>query len=218
KMTYQNQIRPVLFLFYTMETFLNIILFHFYLTALSFIQESQVMVTKNAWYYIYLVSFYVFTVMTLFASVNVCTKNQPSILEEVLRPLVAFVAYTMLTILALYDAATDFTLMYPKMSRDTSQPEEPLKPYFKLIRAQAASSLACSVVYLLHCLIALDVLLSNEEADSELDSMSSEIDFMEQVEDEYQPVRLYVLGSRLQRWLEGFQWFRDYITDGVQDI
>ncbi|KAH8241347.1 hypothetical protein KR032_009242, partial [Drosophila birchii] len=221
KMSYLNQIRPVLFLFYTVETILNIILIHFYLGVLAFIQETTLMTTPfGIWYYLYLVCFYIFTVMTLFACVNVCTKNQPSIAEEVLRPLVAFIAYTMLTLLALYDAEIDFPLMFPKKSNDDPlQPEEPVQPYFKLLRAQAKASLVCSVVYLLHCIIALDVLLSNEDADSEHESLSdNSSEDLETVQGDYQPVRLYVVGTHTQRWLEKFQWFRDYVNEGVQDI
>ncbi|KAH8292257.1 hypothetical protein KR054_007691, partial [Drosophila jambulina] len=219
KMTYLNQIRPVLFLFYTVETVVNIILIHFYLTAMEFIRTTELIDTKYIWYYSYLVFFYVFTVMTLFASVNVCTKNQPSILEEVLRPLVAFVVYTMLTLLALYDADTDFPYMFPKTkNQDLLKPDEPVTPYFKLLRNQATASLACSVIYLLHCLIALDVMLSNEDEDSEQEKLSDDYDLMDKVEDDYQPVRLYVMGTHMQRWLESFKWFRDYISEGVEDI
>ncbi|XP_020815669.1 uncharacterized protein LOC110189780 [Drosophila serrata] len=217
-MSYLNQIRPVLFLFYTVETLVNIILIHYYLSLLNFIHETQELVNKSTWYYSYLVCYYFFTVMTLFACVNVCTKNQPSILEEVLRPLVAFISYTLLTMLALYHAENDFTLMFPKTTnKDLFKPEEKLQSYFKLIRSQATASLACSVVYLLHFLIALDVLLSNDDTDSEIES-SSDSTGMDQIEEDYQPVRLYVLGSYLQRWLETFQWFRDYVSDGLQDI
>ncbi|XP_017036682.1 uncharacterized protein [Drosophila kikkawai] len=218
-MTYINQLRPVLFLFYSVETFINIVLMHYYLSALVFIQETTLFITKYTWYYSYLVFIYFFTVLTLLASVNVCTKNKPSILEEVIRPLVAFIAYTILTFLALFDATENFPFMFVNTANnDVLQPEKPLQPYFKFLRAQATASLSCSVVYLLHCFIALDVLLSNEDSDSEEERLSEDSDIVLEVEAEYTPVRLFVLGSHMQRWLESFQWFRDYINEGVQEI
>lgn len=212
--------RPVLFLFYTVETLVNMFVMNYYLTAFYYIHEANLPVDEELSYMSYLVSFYIFTVLVLFASVNVCTKNQPSILEEVLRPLVGCVLYTVLTLMALYDAETDFFVMHPSPSKeDPLLPEKPVHPYFNLLRNQATASLVCSTIYLLHCLIALDVLLSNEDPDSE-EEKSSDIsdEITDMVESEYEPVKLYVLGSDVQEWLEGFQWFRDYINLGSQNM
>jgi len=100
-------------------------------------------------------------------------------------------------------------------------PEKPMHPYFDNIRLQATISLVISVIFLLHCLIALDVLLSNEDSDDERSSDNSQpSDPSDDIVDEldYVPVRLYVLGGVAQRWLEQYQWFQDFTRSGVSNI
>ncbi|KAH8313154.1 hypothetical protein KR067_001222 [Drosophila pandora] len=210
--SYLCQMRPVLFLFYFVEILVNMFLMYFHLTGFIFMKLDFLPLTDELSHFFYLTCFYVFTVLTMFASVNMCTGNSTRILEEVLRPMAGFVVYTFCSLLTLSDAESDFYIMHSHQTKQhLNLPEAPLHPFLSHMRNQATASLVCSVIYLLHGLIALDVLLSNEDSDSERESSSDPSeDFIAQTD--YVPVRLYVLGGGIQEWLENFEWFRDFIS------
>ncbi|XP_016992580.1 uncharacterized protein [Drosophila takahashii] len=219
---YLYQMRPVLFLFYLVEITVNMILMNFLLENFVFVNLALM-----GWYnflsqFFYLFCIYIFTVLSLFASINLCTGNRCSIVEEVVRPLIGFFVYNICSLMALSDAESDIYILYlDAKPDDILKPEKPLYPYYDNIRSQATISLVCSVIFLLHCLIAVDVLLSNEDSDSERDSTDpSDSDPSDDIVDEmdYVPVRLYVLGGTVQRWLEKFEWFQDFSRSGVSNI
>ncbi|XP_016970484.1 uncharacterized protein LOC108038242 [Drosophila rhopaloa] len=214
---YIYQMRPVLFLFYMVETLVNMFVIHFHLKGFIFITMATMDWLHDLAHSMYLVFFYIFTVLTLFACTNLCTGNHTSIIEEVVRPLAGFIIYTICSLMLLGDAESDFYILYAnEKPEDQILPEKPLHPYFNYLRAQATSSLVASVVYLLHCLIAVDVLLSNEDSDDEKNSSDSFDDIDEELD--YVPVRLYVFGGTVQRWLEQFEWFQEFTTSGVKVI
>ncbi|XP_017113533.1 uncharacterized protein LOC108136720 [Drosophila elegans] len=203
---YIYHMRPVLFLFYMIETMVNMFVIFVHLKGWTRID--------NLGHHLYLVFCYIFTVLTLFASINLCTGNHTSIVEEVVRPLAGFIVYTVCSLMILRDAESDFYILYADTKpEDLILPEKPLHPYFQYMRAQATSTLVASLIYLLHCLIAVDVLLSNEDSDDERetsDELAEELDYV--------PVRLYVLGGTVQHWLEQFEWFQDFTTSGIKVI
>ncbi|KAH8277536.1 uncharacterized protein [Drosophila bipectinata] len=210
--SYLCQMRPVLFVFYFVEILINMFLMYYHLTGFIYMNLNFLPLADELSHYFYLTCFYVFTVLTMFASVNLCTGHRTSILEEVLRPMVGFVVYTFCSLLTLADAESGFYIMYSrKTEQNLNLPEAPLHPYLKLMRGQAVATLVCSVVYLLHGLIALDVLLSNEDSDSERDTSSDPSDDI-LAETNYVPVHLCVLGGTFQEWLENFEWFRDFTS------
>ncbi|KAH8295030.1 hypothetical protein KR018_005935 [Drosophila ironensis] len=203
---YLYQIRPVLFLFYLVETVINLIIMHFHLTGFIFMDLEYLPLFDELTHYFYLLCFYTFTVLTMFASVAVCTGNRTSIMEEVIRPLAGFFIYMICSLMTLADAELDYYLMHSSSyTKNSTLPQQPAHPYMKHMRAQALASLVGGIVYLLHGLIALDVLLSHEDSDSEAGSSSDD-----HARGDYVPVRLYVLGSRVEEWLEQYQWFRDF--------
>ncbi|XP_017067213.2 uncharacterized protein LOC108105249 [Drosophila eugracilis] len=214
---YLYQMRPVLFLFYSVETMVNMVLLHFHLDVFSFINTALMGWFDTLTHYFYMIYFYTFTMVTLFASINLCTGNRTSIVVEVVRPFVGFVMYTICSLLALSDAETDLYILYDKSKpEDILLPEKPLHPYFDILRSMAKTSLVASVIHLLHCLISLDVLLSNDDSDDERGEEAEATD--EEVQSDYLPVRLYVLGGVVQHWLEQFEWFRDYTGSGFSTI
>ncbi|KAH8382849.1 hypothetical protein KR009_005573 [Drosophila setifemur] len=209
--TYLFHMRPVLFLFYFVEMFLNLILMNYHLESMNVELLNEDSIDKELTQYFYLLSFYTFSVLTMFASVNICTGNPTSILEEVVRPLIGFVVYTVCSLMLLAEAEHGFYIVYSDHTDDIRFPEKPLHMFLSYARIQATTTLVCSVVFLLHALIALDVLLSNEDSDSEMESSSdNDNEFVAQVD--YVPVRLYVLGGVFQSWLVRYQWFRDFIS------
>lgn len=210
--SYLCQMRPVLFLFYFVEILINMFLMYYHLTGFIFIKLVFLPLTDELSHYFYLICYYVFTVLTMFASVNMCTGNSTRILEEVLRPLAGFIVYTICSLLVLADAEADFYIYHShKTEQHLNLPEAPMHPFLSQMRSQAVATLVCSVVFLLHGLIALDVLLSNEDSDSERETSSDLLDdFVAQTD--YVPVRLCVLGGGIQEWLENFKWFRDFIS------
>ncbi|XP_016948870.1 uncharacterized protein LOC108023740 [Drosophila biarmipes] len=219
---YLYQMRPVLFLFYIVETAANMVLIHFYLKTFVFVNLALMGWVDLLTQYMYMVCFYIFTVLTTFASINLCTGNHCSIVQEVVRPLLGFLTYTICSLMVLGDAKSDIYVLYSDAKPgDLLRPEKPMHPYFDNIRIQATISLVTSVIFLLHCLIALDVLLSNEDSDDEHSSENSKpSDPSDDIVDEldYVPVRLYVLGGVVQRWLEQYQWFQDFTRNGVSYI
>lgn len=214
---YLYQMRPVLFLFYMVETTANLFVLYYQQKAFVFVNLTTMKWEDVLIQSFYMSFFYIFTVVTLFASINLCTGHRTSIVEEVVRPLIGFVLYTVISLMALGDAETDFYIWYDgRNPDDLLYPEKPLHPFFGSLRDQATASLVSSVIYLLHCLIALDVLLSNDDSDNERESSNSSDDVNEEVD--YVPVRLYVFGGVMQRWLEQFDWFQDFTHSGVTDI
>ncbi|XP_039492331.1 uncharacterized protein LOC120452268 [Drosophila santomea] len=214
---YLYQMRPVLFLFYGVETTVNMFVMYFQLKAFVFVNLTTMEWADALLHYFYMAYFYIYTMVTLFASLNLCTGHRTSIVEEVVRPLVGFVLYTIVSLMALRDAETDFYVWYDEKQRgDILYPEKPLHPFFGSLRDQATACLVASVISLLHCLIALDVLLSNDDSEDERKASDSSDDVVDEVD--YVPVRLYVLGGVVQRWLEQFDWFQDFTQRGVTDI
>ncbi|XP_043655531.1 uncharacterized protein LOC122621656 [Drosophila teissieri] len=214
---YLYQMRPVLFLFYGVETTVNMFVMYFQLKAFVFVNLTTMEWADALLHYFYMAYFYIYTTVTLFASLSLCTGHRTSIVKEVLRPLVGFVLYTIVSLMALRDAETDFYVWYDeKQSGELLYPEKPLHPFFGSLRDLATACLVASVISLLHCLIALDVLLSNDDSEDERKASDSSDDVVDEVD--YVPVRLYVLGGVVQRWLEQFDWFQDFTQRGVTDI
>ncbi|XP_030565281.1 uncharacterized protein LOC115765758 [Drosophila novamexicana] len=199
--------RPVLFQFYTVETILNMLIMFYHIRGflahpLDFLEFRQ-----QFTHYFFSVSFYIFTILTLFASINICTGHQCSLSEEIIRTVCGFVFYITISLLTLEDAESDFHLMYLMVEHE-SEVERPLHPFFEFMRAQALCALTCGVTYLLHAIVVIDVSLSNEE-DSDFERMVDDSDeYSENVE--YIPARLYLLGGLVQTHLEQYEWFYNF--------
>ncbi|XP_022209929.1 uncharacterized protein LOC111065815 [Drosophila obscura] len=208
--TYVYTMRPVLFLFYTAETMVNMMLMGFHIRGFMAEDLSFLPIRDQVTHYFYTITLYIFTVLTIFASINVCSGNKASIMEEIIRSMTGCILYVIISLMTLKDAEMDFHLMYINMM-DPNMPEKPVHPFFAYLRSQAVCSLVCSIIYLLHCLIVVDVLLSSEEySDGDEDERSDEYS---DDDTDYMPVRLYVLGETLQQHLERYHWFREFSHD-----
>ncbi|XP_017145152.1 uncharacterized protein LOC108157557 isoform X2 [Drosophila miranda] len=161
-------LRPVLFLFYTVETVVNIILMGYHIRGFMSLDLSFLPLKDQTTYYIYTVTFYVFTVITAFASISASTGHKAVLLEEFLRSLAGCILFLIMSLMTLKDVENDFHMMYVGMG-DPNLPEKPVHPFFAYLRAQAVCSLVSCIIYLMHCLIVIDVMLSHEEADYDLE-------------------------------------------------
>lgn len=197
-------LRPVLFLFYTVESALSILLMFFHIRGFLTQSLDFLPVHKQINHYFYSACFYIFTVLTLFASINICSGNNYSIGEEVVRTLSGFILHIIISLMTLEHAERDFHMMYIMRIKNEGV-EKPVHPFFEYMRAQAVCSLTCGVVYLLHSILVIDVLLSKPSDD--IDQPDRDED---DLSDDYVPVRLYVLGEWFQSHLERYEWFNDF--------
>lgn len=186
-MSYLNEIRPVLFLFCMMETLASIVLMRFELTGFYVVYKNPKPLVQEWMYFFYLVASYIFTVQNLFSGVSLCTSNELSIPYEVLRPLISCVLHLICSVLALFNAESDF-MNASKKSDDRPLSKKPSHPYFNFnhLRFQGIASMVLSMIHMVHFLVALFVLL------------------YEQVTDEQ--------WSALGDWLNNFQWFRNFTS------
>ncbi|XP_001359954.2 uncharacterized protein [Drosophila pseudoobscura] len=205
--------RPILFVFYTAETVANIFLMGFHISGFMVQDLSFLPVMDQVTHYFFTVTLYAFTVLVFFASINICTGNPASAIEEILRSMAGCILYVTISLMTLKDAEEDFHMMYIHMD-DPIMPEKPVHPFFDYLRAQAVCSLVCSVIFLLHCLIVVDVLLSNEEySDDEADLYDDENENDDDEQYDFMPVHLYVFGESVQLHLERYHWFREFSHD-----
>ncbi|KAH8381425.1 hypothetical protein KR093_004518, partial [Drosophila rubida] len=193
-------VRPVLFMFYTVESVLNMFLMYFHIRGFLTQPLDFLPIWKQINHYFYSASFYVFTVITFFASINICTGHNVSIIEEVVRTFCGFILHFFISLMTLENAERDFHMMYI-MSVKNVGVEKPVHPFFEYMRAQAVCSLIVGVAYLLHAILAIDVMLSSEET-PQVDDVNDD--------SEYVPVRLYVFGELVQSRLEKYEWFNDF--------
>ncbi|KAM8705958.1 hypothetical protein ACLKA7_010284 [Drosophila subpalustris] len=197
-------LRPVLFLFYTVESVLNVLLMYFHIRGFLAQDLEFLPMAKQISHYFYSTCFYIFTVLTFFASINICTGNNYNICEEVVRTLAGFLTHIIISLMTLENAERDFHVMYIMVIQNEGV-EKPVHPFFEYMRSQAVCSLACGVTYLLHGILVIDVLLSGSETDTKQSDVSDNDN-----NDEYVPVRLYVLGEMFHSRLEKYEWFNDF--------
>ncbi|EDV91253.1 uncharacterized protein LOC6568061 [Drosophila grimshawi] len=198
--------RPVLFQFYIMETILNIVVMYTHVKGFLVKPLDFLPVLTQVNHYFYFVSYYTFTVLTIFASINICTGNTFSKYEEIGRSISGFLVYIIASLLTLQNAENDFHLMYI-MGAGNLGVEKAVHPFFRYMRYQALGSLTCGVVYLMHGIMVIDVTLSQDEepnADDNDEASDNRDDY------DFVPVRLYVLGGLVQSKLEQHDWFNEF--------
>lgn len=193
--------RPVLFFFYSLETFLNMVLI--YVHVEGFIKQPIDFLppVSQITQYFYTVSFYIFTAVTMSASTSVTTGHTYYTNEEIIRSFAGFFMYTLISLMTLNNAEKDFHLMYIVL--DESRAKELLHPFFQFMRYQAVLAVVTAVIYLLHCVIVIDVVLCGLVQQG---STSPEFD----AHDEYKPVHVYLLSRRLEIYLEQYKWFVEF--------
>ncbi|KAH8310342.1 hypothetical protein KR044_000866, partial [Drosophila immigrans] len=197
-----TMVRPVLFMFYTVESMLSMLLMYFHIRGFLTHPLDFLPISKQIHHYFYSISFYFFAVITFCSSINICTGHHVSIGKEVIRTLVGCLMHIVISLMTLENAERDFHMMYI-MSVQNVGVEKPVHPFFEYMRAQAVCSLIVGVAYLLHAILAIDVLLSTSE--------SGDRDDLDQGGDmDYEPVRLYIFGEMIQSRLEKYEWFKEF--------
>ncbi|XP_068153692.1 uncharacterized protein [Drosophila tropicalis] len=194
--------RPFLFVFYTLETIFNMFCMAFHITGFHSVDLSMLGWEKQAIHYFYLVAFYVFMVLTLFQSINICTGHTPTILMEIIKASAASCAFTVISLMTMYDAEKDFHLLYlgDEESDDVYIKDEPVHPFFQFMRNQSISSLTCGVLYMLHATILIDVKITS----------ITEGKIYRDEESDYMPIPLYVFGQYVQAKLDSYEWFQEF--------
>lgn len=193
--------RQVLLLFYTLETFLNMMLV--YVHVEGFIKQPMdfLPIISRITHYFYTSSFYIFTAATIWASTSVTTGHIYYTSEEIIRSFVGFLLYTIISLMTLNNAEKDFHLMY--MVIDESHAKELLHPFFQFMRFQAVLAIVTAVIYLLHCVIVIDVVLCG------LIQKADNVRHFD-VHVEYKPVHVYLLSKQLETYLEQYKWFLEF--------
>ncbi|EDW81022.1 uncharacterized protein Dwil_GK19182 [Drosophila willistoni] len=199
--------RPFLFFFYMLETIMNIILMGYHVQgflAIPAVFEGFILVEK----YLYLIMFYVLTVLTLFASINVCSGNTPYIWNEINRCAVGAIGYIIISIMTMRDAENELWVVLD------NEAEKPTHPFYMFMRGQSICALLCGIIYLLHFTIVLDFLLSKSDEDQIITDYDLDKDDVEDdaaSNDLIMPVKLYVLGEWFERRLAKYEWFEDFV-------
>lgn len=193
--------RPVLFLFYSLETFLNMVLIYVHIEGFIKQPIDFLPLVSQVTHYFYTISFYVFTAITMSASTSVTTGHVYYNNEEIIRSFAAFFLYTIISLMTLNNAEKDFHLMYIVI--DESRAKELLHPFFQFMRYQAVFAIFTAVIYLLHCVIVIDVVLCGL---GQQDTKSYENDLTV----EYRPVDVYLLSRKLENYLEQHKWFLEF--------
>lgn len=198
-----SPMRPVLFVFYMVEIVLHLLQVYFHLVG--FLKDSLgfLPVSTQVNHYLYSVSFYVFTTVSFFASINICTGNRFVICEEILRTVIGFLVHTLISLMTLHNAECDFHIMYSS-ELESSELNEPMHPYFQFLIGQALISLVVAVVYLLHGILITDVYFSCGGQVHQENNCSAEQD------KNYVPIKLYVLGGWVHCYLSKYTWFDDF--------
>ncbi|KAH8382955.1 hypothetical protein KR009_005998, partial [Drosophila setifemur] len=189
-------LRPVLFLFYLLETILNLCCMHYYMVA--FTDTELRYPATGRWefvfvQYFYLITFYVFIVLTLFQSINVCTGHLPSLGWEIGKAVVASCAFILVSIVTMWDAERQLYLFHHNNL---------IAPFLSHTRGQAISSLSCGVIYMLHAVIMIDVMLTAKTNMGKLDGR-------------YMPIPLYTLGPSMHGILMQYSWFREFCQEDL---
>ncbi|XP_068155247.1 uncharacterized protein [Drosophila tropicalis] len=188
--------RPFLFFFYMLETIMNIILMGYHVRGFLAIPA------------VFQGFFCVLTVLTLFASINVCSGNTPYIWNEINRCAVGAIGYIIISIMTMRDAENELWVLLD------NEVEKPKHPFYMFMRGQSICALLCGTIYLLHFTIVLDFLLSKADDDqitSDFDLDTDEVDDDAASNDLIMPVKLYVLGEWFERRLAKYAWFEDFV-------
>ncbi|XP_022215469.2 uncharacterized protein LOC111069632 [Drosophila obscura] len=207
--TTAGALRPVLFVFYTLENVFNMLCMAYHITGFMAVDLEMFAWEKQMMQYCYMVSFYVFMVLTLFQSISVCTGHTPTVCMEIIKSSAAASAFTLISITTMWDAEHDFHLMFsgeePPQGEGEYQEDKPVHPFFSFMRSQAIASLSCGILYMLHATLMIDVKITayyNGKSD----------------EGEYMPIPLYVFGRWIHGMLEKYQWFLEFCDNKQIDI
>ncbi|EDV53035.2 uncharacterized protein LOC6555154 [Drosophila erecta] len=195
-------LRPVLFVFYTLETIFNMFCMGYHISGFQVIEVHMFEWDEVAIHYFYLTTFYFFMVVTLLQSVSICTGNKSTVITEIWKSSLAAIAFILISLTTMYDAERQFYVFFMEREVDEKHvhqllEERPMHPFFFYLRGQSISSLACGILYLLHATIMIDVKLTHD-----LNQGANKGTYM--------PIPLFVLGRFIHGKLSRYSWFREF--------
>ncbi|XP_070063288.1 uncharacterized protein [Drosophila virilis] len=209
KPTTSTTLRPISFLFYTLETIFNMFCLAYHITGFMAVDMHMLNWDRHNIQYIYLITFYVFMVITLFQSINICSGHNPTFCMEISKSCLASIGFTMISILTMWDAERDAHLMYTGKEpvEGVYENDKPVHPFAFYLLFQSIASLACGVLYMLHATILIDIKIT--AAHQGLTEGANLV---------YVPIDIYVLGEYVQTRLEDYEWFHNLCSYERIDI
>ncbi|XP_023174681.2 uncharacterized protein LOC111602016 [Drosophila hydei] len=202
-------LRPVSFVFYTLETIFNMFCLAYHIKGFMSVDLYMLKWDKRLIYYSYLVTFYVFMVITLFQSINICSGHNPTICMEIFKSCFASFGFIAISILTMWDAERDFHLLYSghEPVEGVYDKVEPVHPFASFMLYQSIASLTCGILYMLHATLLIDVKLTA------VNKVSTEED-----ESRFMAINIYVLGDYVQSKLEKYSWFHIFCSNNRIEI
>ncbi|KAH8384253.1 hypothetical protein KR200_009500 [Drosophila serrata] len=194
-----GSVRPVLFVLYTLESVFNIFCLRIHISGFQALRANLFGRVEQLVHYSYLFIFYVFMVITLFQSVNLCTGHNPTITVELIKTSSATIAFFFVSLATMWDAERQFykLVIEPELESNPGKfiNYGPVYPFFVYMRSQSISALACASLYLLHTCLMVDYKLTTEERN-----------------DEDMPMSLFVFGRWVHTKLESYEWFEEFAS------
>ncbi|KQS52003.1 uncharacterized protein Dere_GG11769, isoform B [Drosophila erecta] len=174
-------LRPVLFVFYTLETIFNMFCMGYHISGFQVIEVHMFEWDE---------------------SVSICTGNKSTVITEIWKSSLAAIAFILISLTTMYDAERQFYVFFMEREVDEKHvhqllEERPMHPFFFYLRGQSISSLACGILYLLHATIMIDVKLTHD-----LNQGANKGTYM--------PIPLFVLGRFIHGKLSRYSWFREF--------
>lgn len=208
--------RPLLFIFYLVECMLH--LTQIYKHVAGFLSQSMdllpLVVQIN--HYFYTLCFYIFTVYTLFSSINICTGQTFFVCEEIIRTAIGFILFISISLMTLHNAERDFQIMYI-LDLKHSKADVPVHSFIEFMSDQSCIALTLGVVYLLHCILVVDVFLTCGNSDN-IDSVMNYTVDLDQESGNYVPIHLYILGETVHTHLSKYEWFHKFSRGDTHNI
>lgn len=194
-------VRPALFLFYTLETILNMICIGYHITGFQPLEWKGQEV-----HYVCLLIFNIFMVMNFFQSIAICTGRVPNVLMEIWKASVAAFAFILISFLTMWDVEQQFSVFFVRSSEQVRGEHKELPPVHPIIRyktGQSICSLFCGLIYMLHAVIMFDVRLT-----SKLIVSGSR----------HLPIPLFVLGRAFHRKIYAYEWFKEFCGNNTIEV
>ncbi|KAI8044897.1 uncharacterized protein LOC128261445 [Drosophila gunungcola] len=202
-LTPPEALRPVLFLFYTLETVFNMFCMGYHITGMETISWDG-----EGIQYLYLLTFHIFMVWTPFQSIAICTGDRPSVCLEIWKSLAGTFAFILVSLTTMWDAERQFHMFF-----DTSVEEikgeynalVPIHQFSYYMRGQSISSLTCGLLYMLHATIMIDVKLTSDLYNSGKSPGPM-------------PIPLFVMGPVVHNKLSTYEWFQEFCGSYSRDM
>lgn len=138
-------------------------------------------------------TFFGFTLIAIIGVLSILLRRPTTPIVEVIVNALGALAFIIASVVGMYHAEIDFHLMY------LSDFEEPNHPFFRNCKQQSIASLSAGLVYLLHCIFAVD--MACVKGHGMVDAKNAEA---------VKPMRLYFICKPIHRKLEDIRWFRIY--------